>query len=99
MTKGAQEMIRTAAVVSVAAFAIAAAVEFPGLGRVETPLPIRSHAAPAPVATTAPGDAAKRISRREQMARLVAETAAATADHTAHRVLAEKSGAQQTALR
>lgn len=60
-------------------------------------LPLRSaNAVVAPaVAGAAPVASAK--SRREQMARLVAETAAARAEATAREVLARKAAEQQAA--
>lgn len=64
-------------------------------------LPLRTAgASAAPVAATAPATAAaKPMSRREHMARLVAETAAARAEKTAREVMARKSAEQQTASR
>jgi hypothetical protein len=95
-------MIKTVAVVSVAALALAAASRFPGL-RDRSPSEVPTSTAAATDAVVAPPiqpqSAAKPLSRREQMARLVAETAAATADQAARRALAEKSPAQQTASR
>lgn len=62
----------------------------------------RPRALAANVATVDPATASptgKPISRRERMARLVAETAAINAERTAKQVLAGKGRIQQTAAR
>lgn len=64
-------------------------------------LPSRTAgASAAPVAVAPPPTAAAGAkSRREHMARLVAETAAARAEKTAREVLARKAATQETASR
>lgn len=95
-------MNKIVAAVSASALAIAAAVKFPGSQArppAAPPRQVASATAPSIEKTPEVQSSAKHLSRREEMARLVAETAAATADQTARRALAEKSSVQETALR
>jgi hypothetical protein len=92
-------MVKTVAVVSMSVLALAAAVKFQGLHHAPEPRAISAAQPTASAKEAGTAEPAKLVSHREQIARLVAETAAATADQTARRVLAKKSAVQQTALR